>query len=169
MSTQPEPHHLDGTELIIALLRKNFPEFRAVFEGDPYEIGQSLLPCLIVSKQSGTSKPGATGIQDVSETILIQIVVNKKDDFGAVDANPNADLTNRRLRIKAEGRDQNTGMYLENSICGVLTKNITLGNTVSRMELATDYSLTLRTDEMITSEAHISVYIEERIAMPMLV
>ena len=160
------PYYKDGTELILEYVRAAFgKQFHAYFEGDPGDIPQSLLPCVVVSKSRGTSNPGPTGTQDITEEILIQLIVNKKDDFGAAQQYPNTDLTNRRLRILAEGRDEQTAAYLPNSVCGILSKNITLGENVLQMTIATDYVLAKRGGGMLTSEAHVTVGLRERVVV----
>lgn len=159
-----QPYYKDGTELILQFLKDAYgDQFHAYFEGDPYDIPQSLLPCIVVTKESGTSNPGPTGTQDVMEQILVQVVVNKKDDFGAAKAYPNIDMTNRRLRQMVEGRDEMTARYLEQSVCGILSTNITLGQNVLQMTMATSYPLTQRAGDMITQEAHIVVTLRERV------
>jgi hypothetical protein len=161
-------YYKDGTELILAYMHEAYgDQFHAYWEGDPGDIPSSLLPCMVVSKVRGTSNPGPTGTQDVTEEILIQVVVNKKDDFGAALAYPRVDMTNRRLRILAEGRDDATAAYLDTSVCGILSKNITLGENVLQMTIATDYMLARRGNNMLTSEAHITVSLRERIIIQM--
>ncbi len=161
-----EVYYKDGVELILEYMKDAYgDQFRAYFEGDPGDIPETLLPCMAVSKTRGTSNPGPTGTQDVTEEILIQVIVNKKADFGAAVAYPKVDMTNRRLRILAEGRDNATAAYLETSICGILSKNITLGQNVLQMTISTDYQLALRGHDMITSEAHVTVGLRERVVI----
>ena len=159
-----QPYYKDGTELVLEFMRDQYKDqFHAFFEGDPGDIPETLLPCVVVSKVRGTSNPGPTGTQDVTEEILIQVVLNKKDDFGSAKSYPNADMTNKRLRVLAEGRDESTAAYLPNSICGVLSKNITLGENVLQMTIATDYLVARRGQDMLTSEVHITVGLRERV------
>lgn len=160
----PQEYYKDATEMVLELMRKNFGDkFRAYFEGDPYDIPVSLMPCMVVSKQTGTSNPGPTGTQDVTEEILVQVVLNKADDFGSERDLPNIDLTNRKLRILCEGRDKLTARYLDDSVCGILAKNFTIGGNVLEMNIATAYPLTERNDDMLTQEAHVTLNIRERI------
>lgn len=162
-----QPYYKDGTELVLEALRTQYGEFfHAYFEGDPGDIPQSLLPCLVVWKKSGTSNPGPTGTQDITEEIVIQAIMSKKDDFGAAVAYPTTDMTNRKLRMLAEGRDESTAAYLDNTICGVLSKNITLGDNVLQMTIGTDYVLARRGNNMLTSEVHVTVNLRERIIIP---
>jgi hypothetical protein len=161
-------YYKDGTELILDYLKNAYgKQFHAYWEGDPGDIPSTLLPCIVVSKVRGTSNPGPTGTQDVTEEILVQVIVNKKDDFGAAAAYPRIDMTNRKLRILAEGRDEATAAYLTTSVCGILSKNITLGENVLQLTMATDYMLARRGNDMLTSEAHITVSLRERIIIQM--
>lgn len=157
-------YYKDATELILQYMRAAYgDQFHAYFEGDPGDIPESLLPCVAVSKSRGTSNPGPTGTQDITEEILIQLIVDKKTDFGAAKVYPRVDMTNRRLRIMAEGRDETTANYLAGSVCGILSKNITLGDTVLQMTIGTDYTLARRGNNMLTQEAHITVGLRERV------
>lgn len=159
-----QPYYKDGTELILGYMREEYGDyFHAYFEGDPGDMPESLLPCLVVWKHSGTSNPGPTGTQDVTEQIIIQAILSKSDDFGAAKVYPGVDLTNRKLRMLAEGRDEATAAYLPNTICGILSKNITLGDNVLQMTIGTDYVLARRGNDMLTSEVHVTVNLRERI------
>lgn len=159
-----QPYYRDGTEMILEYMKDAFGTFfHAYFEGDPGDIPESKLPALVVWKKSGTSNPGPTGTQDVAEEIVIQAVLNKKDDFGAAASAQDMDLTNRKLRMLAEGRDEQTAEYLPNTLCGVLSANITLGDNVLQMTIGTDYILARRANNMLTSEVHVTVGLRERV------
>lgn len=164
MATLEGQPYADGTSLVLKYLQAAFgSKYKAYFEGDPYDIPVPLLPCIVVAKQSGTTNPGPTGTNDITENIVVKVVMNKKDDFGAAQSYPNVDLTERKLRLALEGRDYATAAYLPGSICGILTTNITLGQQVLQMKLATAYMLNQRTQALLTSEGHVQIYLRERV------
>ncbi len=155
----------DTTDRLLQYLKDTFgDQFHAYFEGDPVQIGQSLLPCIVVQKVTGTIQTGPTGADENIEQIMIKVILNKKDDFGATETN--VELTERRLRRIVEARDSVTLQYVPESLMGGLRTNITLGDVVLDMSHNIAYDLDLRPDDMITSEAHITTTVRTRILVP---
>ena len=140
-------------DTIIQTLRSVFNDsFKEYYFGDPIDIPDSLMPCLIISKESGDVSFGPTGMDENTETILIQVIFNKKDEIG----NPSAEVfAHRRLMEVIEGRDATTGFYLDNSIMGVLRKNATLGNLIVNQVASPEYSTALRGEDTFVEEATI--------------
>lgn len=155
----------DTTDRILQYLKDNFgDQFHAFFEGDPIHIPQSLFPCIVVSKVSSTIQTGPTGADENTESIIIKVILNKKDDFGNNEVNTN--MTERRLRHIVEARDATTLQYVPESIMGALRLNITLGDVVLDESLAVKYGVDLRPDDVITSEAHVTATVRTRILVP---
>jgi len=163
------PYFEDGTTRTLRYLRENLGgNFRAYLEGDPVAIPLSLMPCICVVKQSGTTSPSATGTNDITESILIKVVLNKGDDFGANLSEPNIDLTERKLRNIVSGRDKTTANFLPETIFGILTSNFTLGNQVLSMGLRDEYGVDQRPnpeseEAIITAEAYITLDLTMRV------
>lgn len=163
------PYFEDGTTRVLRYLRENLgSSFKAYLEGDPVAIPMSLMPCICVAKLSGDTEPSATGTNDITERILIKVVLNKNDDLGANLSEPNVDLTQRKLRTIVAGRDKATANFLPDSIFGVLTTNFTLGNQVLSMNLSDEYGLDQRpnpesAESVITAEAYITLELNMRV------
>lgn len=141
---------------IIGLLKDNFGTgyFKAYFDGDPVLIGQSSLPAISVSKQTSAYDLGPTQFDEVTESIIIKVILNKKDDFGA---NPETDMSEKKLRTLCEGRDDN-GALLAESVVGTLrTKFTQVSDLTLLQQLSVDYGVVPRPDDVITAEAHITV------------
>lgn len=154
-----------AVESVIALIAQYFypSVFHTIFEGDPIEIGESLLPCVVVEKVAGDVTVAGTGMDRITEQIRIKIVLNKKDDFGASNTE---DLTERKLRQYIEGRDATTGYFLAESLMGILRKNYTLLNLATKQDISIAYDLDLRPNEIITSEGHVTLIISEVVIVP---
>lgn len=150
--------------LIWELLRDNLQEhFKAIYYGDPVKIPESLMPCLIVDPINTANELGPTGHDDMTTQVMVKIVFNKKDDFNA---GPKEALTKQKVEYFAEGRDKDTGLYLPNTVQGVLRKNITVQNDASQFTDSINYDVILRPEETITQEAHITLIISSIIQVP---
>lgn len=164
-------YYSDATDRILSYLEGGLgSKFHRYFEGDPIHIPQSLMPAICVMKLSGETKVSATGTNDLMEKILIKVVYNKKDDYGANFIDDSIDFTERKLRRLVSGRDPNTAAFLPGSIFGILMTNITLGNVVLSMDLNDDYGVDYRPstpdpkgEYLLTSEAYITVDLRMRV------
>lgn len=145
------------TDTIIGLLKAQFGDtFKAYYFGDPIMVPAEEMPCVLVYKKSGAVEFGYTGSDENTEEIYIQVIMNKKDELG----NPAKEYTmHRELMEIVEGRDAMTGEYLDNSIMGVIRKNITvLGvNQVARPE----YVIDMRGADTFTNECSLRLEITE--------
>lgn len=164
----------DAVDRILAYLEGGLPTgtYKRFFEGDPVHIPASLMPCICVMKLSGETKVSATGTNNLSEKILIKVVYNKKDDYGANFEDDKIDFTERKLRRLVSGRNPGTAAFLPDSIFGILMTNITLGNVVLRMDLSDDYAMDYRpsgpdpkSELTLTSEAYITVDLMMRVVV----
>jgi hypothetical protein len=135
--------------------KKPFKLFR---EGDPIVIPQSMLPALIVSEPETDYDTGPTGHDNITHQILIQIVYNKKDDFGNPTEGSSLDAT---LDAIAQGRDETTGDFVSTSVMGVLRTNITLENLVISNVGKVRKGVIPRSEDLTTAEVHIEITVEE--------
>src|SRR5579875_674146 len=113
-------YYRDIVERIIELLKDNFQEgydIQGFFEGDPVEFGTSMLPAVCVMKMKGNYDLGPTQNDRIINSVLIKVVLDKRDDYGA---SFDVDLTDKRLRQMIEGRDATTGEYDPQSMLGIL-------------------------------------------------
>jgi len=133
---------------------------KTYYFGDPLTIPASNLPALIVSKTSSNINQGATGLDEADKTYLIRLVFNKKDELGK---NPNEVSAQRTMADIIEGVDS-SGVWVSNSIMGVLRKYFTLGDTINDQSVTIEYFITERGD-LITEEAEITINIKDFISV----
>jgi hypothetical protein len=148
-------YYKDGVARIIELLKDAFgDQFRAYFNGQPEEIAESYLPCIMVSETTGRIASDATGFDAVSETIQIIIALNKKDDIGAP---PEQELTEFKLRKLVKGQDPSTREYLPNTVMYALRKHITMNDGILNQSIETDFDVNVRGEDTVTQEAYVTV------------
>lgn len=147
-------------QIILDLLEETFNEgeFKWFREGDPLLIPASRLPALIATETQTDYNAGPTGHDEIVHHILLQVVLNKKDEIG----NPDADISlDRKLSEITQGRSETTGDFLDNTIMGVLRRHITIGNlaieNIGRVRLG----VIPRSEDLMTAEAHIELTITE--------
>ena len=151
-------YYQDGVSRILDLVKDTFGEyFKAYFNGQPEEVAQSMLPCVMVSETTGRVESDATGYDRITETVQIILALNKKDDIGA---SPDVDLTEFKLRKLVKGQDPATGEYLEETVMYALRKHISMNNAVLLTQIETDFDVNIRGEETVTQEAYVTVTIE---------
>lgn len=159
----------DGVARVLELMKDTFGDmFVTYFSGQPAEIPESALPCIMVSEAEGTVVTGATGTDVIQENILIVLALNKKDDIGA-NGEVADDLTETRLRRLVKGQKPGPGgfpEYIEQTVMYALRKHITLGDTVVGNSISTDFSINLRGDNLATQEAYVTLTIERHAGIP---
>ena len=148
------------SDKIIGTLKDNLGSsfFKQYYNGDPIAIPQSLMPCIVVEKQGTNIEAGPTQMDDVTYTIVVKVIFNKKDDFGKRDDEAN---TQRKLEDIVEGIDETTGQWDTRSILGILRKNFTLENEITDQVLEVNYGLAPRPQDVVTAEANIMLTIRD--------
>ena len=150
----------DAVTRLIELCRSNFTgDIKAIYEGDPIDIPKASIPAIIVEKISKsislTNAP--TGHDRYTETIRVRVILNKADDLGASDS---FDLTERKLRNFIEGRNPQTGKYLEGTLMHVLRTHLTLSNTQFNADMEINYDVNPRPNDVVTSEGQVVITAE---------
>lgn len=157
-------YYKDGVARVIELLKNAFgDQFKAYFNGQPEEIPESYLPCIMVSETTGRIASGATGTDNILETIMIIIALNKKDDIGA---GPDVDLTEFKLRKLVKGQDPTTAEYLPNTVMYALRKHITMNDSVLSTSIETDFDVNVRGEDTVTQEGYIIITMERLAIVP---
>lgn len=65
---------------LLGFLREEFgSQFKAYYNGDPDVIPDFNMPCVSVVKNSDQSANGPTGLQRVTEELVVKIIYNKAD------------------------------------------------------------------------------------------
>lgn len=151
----PQPRFLDNSERILHLLRKRFDgEFHGFFDGDPVIVGVSQLPAFAVELMSTVSSKGPTGFDRWTDTILIKVILNKKDDMG--DQNPQKQSTYVRLKTYVFGRDAD-GKFQPNSVANLIRTNFSLDDVLIDQQFAVEFGIAERPQQTVTAEAHVTI------------
>lgn len=149
----------DSVEVIRGLLMKAFGEsgqIKEFYNGDPDLIPAFNLPAITVSKLHDDSESGTNAQDDVTESILVKVIVDKRPDWQDVVDPEN--LSETKLRRLVEARGAEDGKWLPNTVKGALRNGLPMdsGMTIGeRMSL--DIGTSSRGDDLPTNEAHLTV------------
>jgi len=165
---ETDRYYKDGVARILELLKDTFgDQFRAYFNGQPEDLSVSQLPCIMVSETIGTVESDATGLDRITEKVLIIIAANRKDDIGA---DENTDLTEYKLRKWVKGQYPEghalQGQYLPETVMYAIRKHITMDNAVLSSTIETDFDILQRGEDTYTQEAYVSVTLQRLAAVP---
>ena len=154
-----------AAERILDRLQSNFgDQFKAYFFGDPFAIPISQLPCIIVDTDGTDDQLGPTGHDRVVTSLVVKVVLNKRDDFAGDQADS---VTKRKLLNYVAARDATTKQYLPGTVMGILRSVLTLDNKMLNMSSQTKYGIVDRSVatgmESLTAEAQVTVTTEELI------
>lgn len=160
---ETQTYYKDGVARVLELLKDALGDGYSYFNGQPEELSELYLPCVMVSETLGKVESHATGTDLITETILIIIGLNKKDDIGA---DPTADLTEFKLRKLVKGQHPDTGEYLPKTVMYALRKHITMDDSILRSDISTDFDANVRGEDTVTQEAYITVTMERLAIIP---
>lgn len=146
-------------QVVLKLLKDELNyKFKTFRTGDPGLIPPANLPAVFVSEVQTNYTDGPTLHDEIEHVLLIQLVFDKKEDFGNPDESHT--LENRIERI-VQGREDSTGNFLDGTLIKVLRENYTLGNLVIENINQVRRGVNPRSEELITEEAHIDVTVRE--------
>jgi hypothetical protein len=142
-------------------------DFKSYFDGDPVWIPTSYLPAIIVTKTNGSTQSGATGLDVLTETIAIRIVLNLNSYMGASNVNETA---HKFLKTIVEAR-QSSGQYATKSLLGILRTQFTLSNSIVNQKFDVTYDILTEgrvTDKkgVTTEEAHVVFTVTQFVPVP---
>ena len=126
---------------------------RPFFDGDPIIVSKSHMPTIAVVLSRTSIDTGPTGYDKYIYTLIIKIIVNKEEDFNK---EPAQVVAHKTLRNFAEGIK--SGIIDEQSVIGVLRKNLTLNGSILNQVITIDYN-TVNREDIITEEAWITLTI----------
>ena len=160
-----EKYYEDGVDRILRMMKDTFGDRYTYFNGELLNVGESYLPCIMVTETASQITSGATGTDDITETIIIIVVFNKKDDLGA---NDNVELTDYKLRKMVQGQDPVTGQYYPDSILGAVRKHLTMQNDTLQSDTQVNFTPNMRggATAIATQEAYITVTVKRFIQVP---
>ena len=136
----------------MALLKTSLTEeIKTFYQGNPLNLGMSMLPLLYLEANGTDTQVGATGMDSVTHTITIGVIYDKRNDMGGV---LNENVANRKMIEIMEGRNPD-GSYLDSSVTGIIRKNFTLSQSVNNQILTLRYGLSKK-GEVVYDEARIT-------------
>ena len=161
-------YYKDGVTRILDLMKETFGDyFKAYFNGEPEMLPESVLPCLIVTETTGAIESGATGTDNITETVTIIAVENKKDDVGSDVAD---NLTEYRLRKIVKGQypegHEKAGQYINPSIMYAIRTYITMSDSVLESRIETKFDVNMISEETMTQEAYVTVTMRRLALVP---
>lgn len=142
-------------------------DFKFIFYGDPDDgIPTDSMPCMAVALEQTDIEQEATGMDQVKETIMVKVILSKKDYIDDFD-----DETvgwQKKLELLVQGADPVLGQYDETTLIGILRKQLTLGGYNVQNKLSAKYGEVARNglEEDPTGEAHVRFIIERLVQTP---
>lgn len=141
---------------LLGFLREEFgSQFKAYYDGDPDLIPDFNMPCIVVVKNGDQSSNGPTGLQRVTEQLVVKVIYNKADDWTAKTDEVN--LTEKKIRDIVESRDPETGAYLKTTLKHALLNRFTVDGLELDQRLAFELGTLPRTEELVTEEGHLTI------------
>lgn len=161
-------HEHSATQLLNFIREQYGSKFAEYYDGDPDLIPDFNLPCIVVQKNSDQTENGPTGLQRVTEELLVKVILNKADDWtGGVDP---TQLTEKRIRDMVEGRDAVTGRYRDDTLKHALMTRFTYEGAAidqgMRFELGVNPRDLTAGSELITEEGHLTLTISYLVPNP---
>lgn len=153
--------NLDTVDRLIALFKSKVDgkPFVAFYNDDPGIIPAFNLPALVVTVTRDDTESGAYEQDDVTETVLVKVIFDKKADYENDKANP-GDMTQGKIRKLVGERDKTTGHYLPATIKGTIREFATEGITAIAGSMSTEYGVQPRENGISTAEAHVTFTIQ---------
>jgi hypothetical protein len=153
---------LDKTliDRVIDLLKsqQQFNFFKKFYYGDPYQIPTSYMPCVAVELLRTQIEAGATGMDRVTQTVLIKLIYDKSADYNS---NDTSEVTGvRTMETLAQGIDPASSEYEGHTVASILRKNFTLANFATNQTMDIQYGIYPR-NAGPTSECHITFVVED--------
>lgn len=148
---------------LIGFLRDEFgSQFKAYYNGDPDVIPDFNLPCVSVVKNSDQTGNGPTGLQRVSEELVVKVILNKADDWTA--ATDEVDLTEKKIRDMVEARDPQTGNYLPATLKHALLNRFTVDGLELNQAMTFELGVLPRSEDLVTQEGHLTLTVSYLVA-----
>lgn len=146
----------DNVQRLIKLMKDTFgADFKAYYDGDPEAIPLFNLPALVVDLTVDDTEEGAYMQDDVTETIVIKVLMNKQDDFDNDAVDP-LNTTRRKISDLIAKRDPDTGDYEKKTVKGALRSFGTEGVVAIAPKVRTEYGIVPRMNNVLTAEGHVT-------------
>lgn len=150
---------------LIEFLREEFgSQFNAYYNGDPDVIPDFNMPCVSVVKNNDQTSNGPTGLQRVTEELVVKIIYNKADDWTA--ETDEVALTEKKIRDVVEARDPATGNYLPQTMKHALLTRFTVSGLELNQSMSFELGVLPRSEELVTQEGHLTVTVTYLVQNP---
>lgn len=160
MSSQTPGYKKTLPQTVLDILEASFGKsvFTTYREGDPIVFPKSMLPAIFVSEPRTHYDLGPSGHDEIIHEILVQVVFDKRSEFG----NPDLAATlDRKIETMIQGVDSTTGELSSVSVLGALRKNLSMSNLVISNEVDVEKGVVPRSDELDTMEGQITIRVAE--------
>lgn len=145
-----------SVDKLVEFLREEFGEqFKAYYNGDPDVIPDFNLPCVSVIQNSDQIVNGPTGMQRVTEELVVKVIYNKADDWTAT--TDEVDLTEKKIRDIVESRDPGNGNYSTTTVKDALMKRFTAEGLQLSQAMTFELGVLPRSEELVTQEGHLTL------------
>ncbi|MGB3684957.1 MAG: hypothetical protein WA991_03930 [Ornithinimicrobium sp.] len=134
---------------------------KAFYSGDPDVIPAFNLPAIVVSKLSDESIADSMADDQVTERIIVKLILDKRDDWTA--QTDEVDLTEAKIRRLIEARDETTGRYLDNTVKKVLRETLEQENLLIAGPTTFEIGTLPRPNDVVTMEGHITVPVQHSV------
>jgi hypothetical protein len=147
---------------ILSLLKEKLDgKVKVFYQGNPANLGMSMLPLVYAEASQSDTQVSATGMDQVIHTVTIGLIFDKRSEMGKEST---ANVGNKKIIEIMEGRNDD-GSYAEDSVTGILRKNFTLNESVHNQVLSLLYGLSKK-GEVVYDEARITFRVSELIPVP---
>ena len=158
----------ETTDIVLQLLKDNISKgfVKQYFDGDPVFLPVSYIPAVAVVKTRGNTEVGPTGMDRMTETIQIRVIMSLMKSMGK---SQNVETTHKQLKALIEARDD-TNQYVAKSILGILRTNFTLYNNIVGQKFDVEYEILTggrisNRKGVLTEEAHITFTVERLVSV----
>lgn len=149
----------DPTAAIVQFLKREFvgkSEIKAVYDSDPDLIPTDAMPCITVDKQGDRSQYGATGHVDVTEEIVVKVILDKQVDWK--DDVDHEQHVKTHLRQIVESRSDDGRSYAPGTIRYALANRLEIERVAVSAAMSSVYGISARNAEsLVTAEAHLTI------------
>lgn len=155
----------DTTTHLIKLFQATFDDyFKTYWEAWPSNIPPTAdFPLVIIQKQAGKAVIGPTSTDEITETFIVTIMLNKADDAGSSNVRT---TTMRKLQNLIEGQDPTSLQYKPDTFLYVLRSYLTQQTWLLDSDVSIKYNQVPLQDLPTMAVADISVTTQRRVIVP---
>jgi hypothetical protein len=140
--------------------------FKMFYLGAPsFMPPEDALPCMIIYKTGNSVTVDATGLDAMTETIMISLIYSEKQDFNSPESQYQ-NTTLRKMHNLVEARDPATLEWKTGTIMEAIRTNFTLDDSTLGNKAAVNYNVTPIPEAPTLLEAVITLTINSLVQVP---